>query len=934
MVSPEDIQTSPATPESCQIRGKTKFQQIILASKTADVDDLELFYASEPKERCSLTIAEKADTQIDDWELIDASEIPSLPLTGQGRIDFAHLSHEQCDRVDWITAFATVGPYLDQIQLIEKRMKRYMQVLAYADYPMMFLKYESFFLTALDGLAGAKPTLYRQRYVNAFCELKQYLPELKLRICRSWETNPCLTDVINDLKRLGASFIYVTDPFELLLNSAPALTKASSVTSEPSPKNTPIAESNQQTTAQPCPPETDPRTQRWISQRAPFQVAHYDTGAPMHEAVTIAENLDEKSCPTESPALEPSNQQVDEINVPQTDLHQRIPFDDEDPDDEDAPDAIEYSVLHRTVSFDEDDLAKERFLTESTSTNDAPAAPRKQKRKKKTHSFASHIEHHDDLDELPETSEPSNQQVDVTNAPHPGLCRQITFDDDASDVIDDSAPHRTVPFNDDSLAQERISIQRAKTPEALLDTDNTENQDIVQLFHSVETIIDEELRHFSSDCDTLEDQIQAAQRKTDHDCELYDHNVPITELLLQLRQLLLQLRQTAIPNHPSCKPSDPLDPDAPRADPPQPGPNNFPTGLAEQIKSFSRHTLRPAYATNKRLQGSTSSNPICPDSEPAGRVPQDHDGVDANVTSPATSTSITIPTDATTIDITAPRLSKENHLACNDSGPLDHGPRARNHRRNIRRRIKRKAARLSMKRSGLGAPPRARPRGRTRPPKDSTSSNDLDNQQTVKAKKKTHAMSSETTNNWVQHLKKKASKPSGTSNQVQHLKKKASKPSGTSNPVQHLKKKASNPSGTSHQVQLPKKKASKPSGTSNQVQLLKKKASKSSGTRIYYAGYTTLPEERVNELFQDEQHNGQVVLAEKKTHMMPSEMAHHQAELFKKKTDKSSGMEIYYSGSTHLFEERVHTLFRDELRLTALGQCALSNWLQPASNPT
>ena len=163
------------------------------------------------------------------------------------------------------------------------------------------------------------------------------------------------------------------------------------------------------------------------------------------------------------------------------------------------------------------------------------------------------------------------------------------------------------------------------------------------------------------------------------------------------------------------------------------------------------------------------------------------------------------------------------------------------------------------------------------------SSNDLDNQHTVKAKKKTHAMSSETTNNWVQHLKKKASKPSGTS---------------------------------------------------NQVQLLKKKASKSSGTRIYYAGYTTLPEERVNELFQDEQHNGQVVLAEKKTHMMPSEMAHHQAELFKKKTDKSSGMEIYYSGSTHLFEERVHTLFRDELRLTALGQCALSSWLQPASNPT
>ena len=179
----KNIQTSPATPESCQIRSKTKFQQIILASKTADVNDLELFYASEPMERCSLTIAEKADTQIDDWELIDASEIPSLPLTGQGRIDFAHLSHEQCDRVDWITAFATVGPYLDQIQLIEKRMKRYMQVLADADFPMMFLKYESFFLTAMDGLAGAKPTLYRQRYVNAFCELKQYLPELKLQIC-------------------------------------------------------------------------------------------------------------------------------------------------------------------------------------------------------------------------------------------------------------------------------------------------------------------------------------------------------------------------------------------------------------------------------------------------------------------------------------------------------------------------------------------------------------------------------------------------------------------------------------------------------------------------------------------------------------------------------------------------------------------------------
>ncbi|EJK52283.1 hypothetical protein THAOC_28464 [Thalassiosira oceanica] len=43
---------------------------------------------------------ELINDQAHDWELIDSSEIPSLPLTAQGRIDFARLTHKQCDRTN------------------------------------------------------------------------------------------------------------------------------------------------------------------------------------------------------------------------------------------------------------------------------------------------------------------------------------------------------------------------------------------------------------------------------------------------------------------------------------------------------------------------------------------------------------------------------------------------------------------------------------------------------------------------------------------------------------------------------------------------------------------------------------------------------------------------------------------------------------------
>ncbi|EJK53993.1 hypothetical protein THAOC_26465 [Thalassiosira oceanica] len=120
----------------------------------------------------------------------------------------------------------------------------------------------------------------------------------------------------------------------------------------------------------------------------------------------------------------------------------------------------------------------------------------------------------------------------------------------------------------------------------------------------------------------------------------------------------------------------------------------------------------------------------------------------------------------------------------------------------------------------------------------------------------------------------------------------------------------------------------------NRVQLLTKKASKSSGMGIYHAGYTALPEEKVNTHFRDEQHKCWANFARKKTHVTSSGEADNQDKLSKKKVDKPSGMETYYSGYTNISDERVRKLIRDELRLTALGQCTLSNWFQSASNPT
>lgn len=129
--------------------------------------------------------------------------------------------------------------------IIHKRWVHYMQVLAYADVSAMFMKYESFFLTILTGMDGipTNPVLYRQKYTNAFLELQQFLPDLKLRICRSWETNPALADVIHDLQQLGASFLYEEDPLECLLSSAPAPTKTLPVNSGFNPNGTPTTES-------------------------------------------------------------------------------------------------------------------------------------------------------------------------------------------------------------------------------------------------------------------------------------------------------------------------------------------------------------------------------------------------------------------------------------------------------------------------------------------------------------------------------------------------------------------------------------------------------------------------------------------------------------------------------------------------------------------
>ena len=106
--------------------------------------------------------------------------------------------------------------------------------------------------------------------------------------------------------------------------------------------------------------------------------------------------------------------------------------------------------------------------------------------------------------------------------------------------------------------------------------------------------------------------------------------------------------------------------------------------------------------------------------------------------------------------------------------------------------------------------------------------------------------------------------------------------------------------------QAKKKTHAKSSGrANNRVQLFTKKTNTSSGIGIYHAGYTALPEEKVNTYFRDEQHNRRAIFARKKTYVKSSGKAGNQDKLRKKKTDQSSGMETYYSGSTSS-EESIH----------------------------
>ncbi|EJK73847.1 hypothetical protein THAOC_04509, partial [Thalassiosira oceanica] len=88
----------PAMVAACQRDGSLfpvesdTYRKYKLETRRLDGDSLPLERVAhlEPKQRhCLLTAAEGGpiDDQADDWELIDSSEIPSLPLTAQGRID-------------------------------------------------------------------------------------------------------------------------------------------------------------------------------------------------------------------------------------------------------------------------------------------------------------------------------------------------------------------------------------------------------------------------------------------------------------------------------------------------------------------------------------------------------------------------------------------------------------------------------------------------------------------------------------------------------------------------------------------------------------------------------------------------------------------------------------------------------------------------------
>ncbi|EJK72533.1 hypothetical protein THAOC_05929, partial [Thalassiosira oceanica] len=295
------------------------------------------------------------DDQVDDWELIDSSEIPSLSLTAQGRIDFARPTHEQCDRVDWIGAIVSAP---NGKLIIHKRWVHYMQVLAYADVSSMFMKYESFFLTILTGIDGipTDPMLYRQKYTNAFLE-------------------------------------YEEDPLECLLNSAPAPTKTLPVNSGFSPNRTPTTESIQRVDTQSCTTEIDPRAQRWISQHAPFRVSHYGDSDTTQSSLSSSDirvpiPSDEMTIPTGTEASEPPYYQVDaHPSVQQTIISDDAPI--VPPTDLQTTDAnpcatqpvishqadeIDAPIL-RTVTFEDDESVNEPNPCERAGTSDALPEP-------------------------------------------------------------------------------------------------------------------------------------------------------------------------------------------------------------------------------------------------------------------------------------------------------------------------------------------------------------------------------------------------------------------------------------------------------------------------------------------------------------------------------------------------------------------------------
>ena len=364
---------------------------------------------------------------------------------------------------------------------------------------------------------------------------------------------------------------------------------------------------------------------------------------------------------------------------------------------------------------------------------------------------------------------------------------------------------------------------------------------------------------------------------TDPECELNDCNVPTDELLLQLSQPAFTL------HHPTCKPGDPPDPESPRAEPSHSSLHTFPARLDEDI--------RPTFANDTRHHDSTGSAPICPVSEPTGSSLQDHDGDDDNVTPPTTSTTKLTAEEGFTqvggpqrLEYTnAPTIGENNvhHTTCSESGPQEsHGPRARNHRRNTLRRARRKAVRINRQQIGTSGEDNAQ----------NSASSESKPQDSHGPQARNHRR------NIRRRDKRKAARLSSQAKKKTHA-----MSSGRAN---------------------------------NRVQLFTKKTSKSSGIGIYHAGYTALPEEKVNTYFRDEQHNRRAIFARKKTYVKSSGKAGNQDKLRKKKADQSSGMETYYSGSTHTYAHKSFVQHHRRTNLARKKTHVMSSEMKKADKPS